>query len=64
MQMRPRNSTLGSARVSRAGECVRAFANFPDGIQQKKFVVAGRNNQHARRVRYPESVNSKPIVAK
>jgi hypothetical protein len=47
---------LGSARVSRAGERVLAFANFPVDSHsllrikfQGKIVSAGRRNQHAGR---------------
>jgi len=47
-------SNLGSTRVWRVGEGVLAFANFPAlGYRETKFVVAGRADQHARRVRYP-----------
>ena len=42
----PRMKFLGSARVSRAGDCVLAIADF------WKDFLAGRQNQHARRVRY------------
>ena len=48
------HSDLGSARVSRVGEGVLAFAHFRSFQQEEtKFVVAGRADQHARRVRYP-----------
>ncbi|PYK43170.1 MAG: hypothetical protein DME46_08270 [Verrucomicrobia bacterium] len=39
----------GSARVSRAGDRVLAIADFSG-----KIVSARHQNQHARRVRYPE----------
>jgi hypothetical protein len=44
----------GSARVPRAGEGVLALADFSWRIIFRKIVLAGRQNQHARRVRYPE----------
>jgi hypothetical protein len=51
----------GSARVSRAGEAVFGFADFPEGEQfprrsgsKESYVLAGRQNQHAGRVRYPD----------
>ncbi len=47
----------GSARVSRAGECV-SHSQTSSGESsfrlQRKPVSAGHRNQHARRVRYPE----------
>ena len=53
---------LGSARLWRAGERLQAFANFslerPLRMQtrpRKKFVAAGRHNQHAERMRSPET---------
>jgi hypothetical protein len=53
---------LGSARVSRAGERVLAIANFRLARQyparktsKEEFVSARRINQHARRVRYPDT---------
>jgi hypothetical protein len=48
------NLDWGSARVSRVGEDVLAFANFPTFLHRKtKFADARRADQHARRVRYP-----------
>ena len=51
----------GSARVSRAGERVLAIASFHCEFSSPcvneirgKHVSAGRRNQHARRVRYPD----------
>lgn len=53
---------LGSARLWRAGERLQAFANFCLDKQvrmqtkfQKKFVAAECRNQHAERVRSPET---------
>lgn len=46
-------SVPGSARVSRVGEGVLAFADFPAAYRKKKFVVARRDDQRARRARYP-----------
>ena len=47
------NSDWGSARVSRVGEGVLAFANFPTFVHRKtKFVAATRADQHGRRIRY------------
>jgi hypothetical protein len=66
--MNSRNGHLGSARVSRAGDGLRAVANFLIasrleiahsnlGFRMKeKSVAARRRNQHARRVRYPERI--------
>ena len=60
--MKLRNWRLGSARVSRAGDGVLAIANFFDVLAERtvrlkeKSVAAGRRNQHARRVRYPEGI--------
>ena len=45
-----RYSVPGSARVSRVGDDVSSSQTFP------KLVSARRRNQHARRVRYPETV--------
>ena len=63
MKRERRTFSLGSARVSRAGERVLAVANFskterhsrvvPD---RKKFVAVEHRDQHSRRARYPESV--------
>jgi hypothetical protein len=54
---------LGGARVSPAGERVRAIANFtsdmPLSVKMnllEKFLAARRRNQHERCVRYPERV--------
>ncbi len=51
---------LGSARVSRVGDGVLAIADFPGRAKSmarceffRKIVSARRQNQHARRVRYP-----------
>ena len=50
---------LGSACLWRAGEHPQAFANFSLEHMQtrprKKFVAAERHNQHAERVRSPET---------
>src|SRR5438067_46616 len=55
---------LGSARVSRVGERVsrsRTFLAMFETILSmefsRKLVPARRRNQHARRVRYPDSCN-------
>jgi hypothetical protein len=52
---------MGSARVWRAGDCVFAIANFPCEFSipaareiNEKIVLARRQNQDARRARYPE----------
>jgi hypothetical protein len=61
---------LGSAGVSRVGERVLAIANFlricPSPLAseiKRKIVSARRQNQHARRVRYPDqSVAPRKII--
>src|SRR5206468_1095967 len=59
----------GSPRVPRAGERVLAIANFLYGslsataiTSQEKFVSARRRNQHARRVRSPESPPTRRVT--
>jgi hypothetical protein len=53
---------LGSARLWRAGERPQTFADFCSDKQvciqtkfQKRFVAAEHRNQHAERVRSPET---------
>ena len=54
-------NALGSARVSRAGDRVLTIADFSWTkshaqcaiLTQQEIVSARRQNQHARRVRYP-----------
>jgi hypothetical protein len=46
-----------SARVSRVGDGVPAIANF------QKNVLARRQNQHARRVRYPGCAETRKVRA-
>jgi hypothetical protein len=57
-----RGTGLGSARVPRAGERVLAIEDFSRNLPRLaarkfpgKFVAAGRRNQHAERVCYPET---------
>jgi hypothetical protein len=45
---------LGSARASRAGGRALAIADFSQRTKKPKFVLARRQNQHARRVRSPD----------
>jgi len=52
--------SVGSARVSRAGERVLAVVNFSWRVSYRpdpakgKIISARRRNQHARRMRYPD----------
>ena len=62
---------MGSARVSRAGDCVLTIANFPCEFSvpaareiNEKIVLARRQNQHARRGRYPELCAVAAVLAK
>jgi hypothetical protein len=67
---RDRVGVRGSARVSRVGDGVLAIANF-SGVchyfgrasAREKIVLARRQNQHARRVRYPDYLGEREVRA-
>ena len=51
---------MGSARVSRAGECVPRSRTSSPATPNEKSVAARRLNQHARRARYPTTRMTPP----